>query len=52
MCKLCDEGKSQEHAGSQLGRREFLKASTLSAAAGMSLAAARPAAAHDGAGPP
>ena len=44
MCKLCDEGKPQEHAGSELGRRDFLKASTLSAAAaaGMSLFAARP----------
>jgi 5-methylthioadenosine/S-adenosylhomocysteine deaminase len=47
MCKLCDEGKPQDHAGSQLGRRDFLKASTATAAAaaGMSLFAARPAAA-------
>jgi cytosine/adenosine deaminase-related metal-dependent hydrolase len=45
MCRLCDEGKPQFHAGSQLGRRDFLKASTATAAAaaGMSLFAARPA---------
>jgi 5-methylthioadenosine/S-adenosylhomocysteine deaminase len=49
MCRLCDEGKPQNHARSQLGRRDFLKASTATAAAaaGMSLFAARPAAAHD-----
>src|SRR5437867_2175582 len=49
MCKLCDEGKPQDHTGSQLGRRDFLKASTATAAAaaGMSLFAARPAAAQD-----
>src|SRR5258708_5522044 len=49
MCKLCDEGKPQDHAGSQLGRRDFLKASTATAAAaaGMSLFAARPARADD-----
>jgi 5-methylthioadenosine/S-adenosylhomocysteine deaminase len=49
MCKLCDEGKPQDHTGSQLGRRDFLKASTATAAAaaGMSLFAARPAAARD-----
>src|SRR5438309_11026819 len=49
MCRLCDEGKPQDHARSQLGRRDFLKASTATAAAaaGMSLFAARPAAAHD-----
>src|SRR5438093_3676520 len=53
MCKLCDEGKPQDHTGSQLGRRDFLKASTATAAAaaGMSLFAARPAAAHDDDGP-
>jgi len=28
MCKLCDEGKPQDHSGSQLGRRDFLKAAT------------------------
>src|SRR5947208_84108 len=50
MCRLCDEGKPQDHAGSQLGRRDFLKASTATAAAaaGMSLFAARPARADDG----
>src|SRR5437762_13125544 len=50
MCRLCDEGKPQDHAGSQLGRRDFLKASTATAAAaaGMSLFAARPARAEDG----
>src|SRR5882724_2765960 len=49
MCRLCDEGKPQDHAGSQLGRRDFLKASTATAAAaaGMSLFAPRPAAAQD-----
>jgi cytosine/adenosine deaminase-related metal-dependent hydrolase len=57
MCRLCDEGKPQDHAGSQggpqLGRRDFLKASTATAAAagGLSLFAARPAAAHDDDGP-
>jgi len=50
MCRLCDEGKPQDHAGSQLGRRDFLKASTATAAAaaGMSLFAARPARADGG----
>src|SRR3989441_6999758 len=49
MCKLCDEGKPQDHTGSQLGRRDFLKASTATAAAaaGISLFAARPARADD-----
>jgi len=49
MCKLCDEGKPQDHARSQLGRRDFLKASTATAAAaaGMNLFAARPVAARD-----
>src|SRR6202165_371089 len=49
MCRLCDEGKPQDHTGSQLGRRDFLKASTppAAAAAWMSLFAARPAGAHD-----
>src|SRR6266436_5154707 len=53
MCKLCDEGKPQFHARSQLGRRDFLKASTATAAAaaGMGLFAARPAAAQDDDGP-
>jgi 5-methylthioadenosine/S-adenosylhomocysteine deaminase len=50
MCKLCDAGNPQDHAGSQLGRRDFLKASTATAAAaaGASLFAASPAAAQDG----
>ena len=49
MCRLCDEGKPQDHTGSQLGRRDFLKASTATAAAaaGISLFAARPARADD-----
>ena len=49
MCRLCDEGKPQDHVGSQLGRRDFLKASTGTAvaAAGLNLFAARPAAAQD-----
>src|SRR5438876_8611656 len=48
MCILCDKGFPQNHARSQLGRRDFLKASTATAAAaaGMSLFAARPAAAQ------
>jgi 5-methylthioadenosine/S-adenosylhomocysteine deaminase len=50
MCKLCDEGKPQDHSGPQLGRRDFLKASTAAAAgaAGMSLFTPRPAAANGG----
>src|SRR5260221_3151747 len=58
MCKLCDEGTPQDHtgsmSGSQLGRRDFLKVSTATAAAaaGMSLFDARPAAAHDNDDPP
>jgi 5-methylthioadenosine/S-adenosylhomocysteine deaminase len=53
MCKLCDEGKPQDHSGSQLGRRDFLKASTATAvgAAGLNLFAARPAAADGGEAP-
>jgi len=52
MCILCVQGKPQDHTGSQLGRRDFLKASTATAAAaGMSLFAARPAAADGGDGP-
>src|SRR5690349_21952561 len=48
MCKLCDEGKPQDHSGSQLGRRDFLKTTAAGgAAAGLGLFAARPAAAHD-----
>jgi cytosine/adenosine deaminase-related metal-dependent hydrolase len=54
MCKLCDEGKPQDHSGSPLGRRDFLKASTATAAAaaGISLFNAPQAAAHDGDEPP
>jgi cytosine/adenosine deaminase-related metal-dependent hydrolase len=54
MCKLCDEGKPQDHAVSQLGRRDFLKASTATAvgAAALNLFTPRPAAAHDGGDPP
>ena len=53
MCRLCDEGRPQNH-GSQLGRRDFLKVSSAAAAAAgtTGLFAARPAAAHDGDGPP
>lgn len=53
MCKLCDEGKPQNHSIPQLGRRDFLKASTASAAAaaGIGLFNAPPAAAQGDAGP-
>jgi 5-methylthioadenosine/S-adenosylhomocysteine deaminase len=55
MCILCDQGRPQNHSKpkSQLGRRDFLKASSASAAAaaGMSLFNPRPAAAHDDEGP-
>src|SRR5436190_11823783 len=53
MCILCDKGFPQNHTRSQLGRRDFLKASTATAAAaaGMGLFAARPAAADDDDGP-
>src|ERR1044072_8433953 len=37
MCTLCDQGLPQNHARSQLGRRDFLKASTAAAAAGAGL---------------
>jgi cytosine/adenosine deaminase-related metal-dependent hydrolase len=48
MCILCDRGFPQNHAGSQLGRRDFLKTTAAGgAAAGLGLFAARPAAAHD-----
>ena len=62
MCRLCDEGKPQDHTisaseaprPSQLGRRDFLKASTATAAAaaGSSLFTAGPAAAQAGDPPP
>jgi cytosine/adenosine deaminase-related metal-dependent hydrolase len=51
MCKLCDEGKPQDHTGPlRDSRRDFLKvaATTGVAAAGLNLFAARPAAAKDG----
>jgi cytosine/adenosine deaminase-related metal-dependent hydrolase len=52
MCILCDKGFPQKHAGSQLGRRDFLKtAAATGTAAGLGLFAARPAAA-DGPGAP
>ncbi len=49
MCKLCDEGKPQDHTGSPLGRRDFLKASaaTAVAATGMNFLNAPAAAARD-----
>ncbi len=54
MCQLCDEGRPQNHEEAareegQLGRRDFLKATTATgaAAAGMSLFASSPAQAHD-----
>jgi len=48
MCILCDKGFPQNHARSQLGRRDFLKTTAAGgAAAGLGLFAARPAAAHD-----
>ena len=32
MCKLCDAGRPQDHSRTQLGRRDFLKASALAGA--------------------
>jgi 5-methylthioadenosine/S-adenosylhomocysteine deaminase len=54
MCILCVQGKPQNHGSkTQLGRRDFLKASTATAAgaAAMGLLSPRPAQAHDGDGP-
>ena len=50
MCRLCDEGKPQNHFSS---RRTFMKgaAATAIAAAGLNLFAPRPAAAQGGAAP-
>src|SRR6266850_1645553 len=50
MCTLCEQGKPQLHRNSLYGRRDFLKASTATAAvaAGASLFSARPAKANDG----
>ncbi|HJY75260.1 MAG TPA: amidohydrolase family protein [Burkholderiales bacterium] len=56
MCTLCDQGRPQNHARSQLGRRDFLKVSTAAAAttAGMSLfsSSARAQDDNDQGGPP
>src|SRR5512134_1661922 len=54
MCILCDQGKPQNHSRPQLGRRDFLKASSAAAAgaAGMGLFATPPARAHDDDDPP
>lgn len=50
MCILCDQGKPQNHTRPQLGRRDFLKASTATATAAgagaMGLFATGPARAH------
>src|SRR6266536_6568699 len=53
MCRMCDEGKPQDHADSPLdsprgSRRDFLKASTATAvaAAGLNFLTAPPAAAQ------
>jgi cytosine/adenosine deaminase-related metal-dependent hydrolase len=54
MCILCYQGKPQNHGKkTQLGRRDFLKASTATAAgaAAMGLFSPRPAQAHDDEGP-
>src|SRR5258706_13318352 len=51
MCKLCDDGRPQDHTGPlRDSRRDFLKvaATTGVAAAGLNLFAAHPAAAKDG----
>src|SRR6266850_2438372 len=51
MCRLCDEGKPQDHTGSvHDSRRDFLKTAAVTgvAAAGLNLFAARPAAADNG----
>jgi cytosine/adenosine deaminase-related metal-dependent hydrolase len=53
MCTLCDRGIPQDHARSQLGRRNFLKTTgAVAAAAGSGLLAAGPAAARDDDEPP
>jgi 5-methylthioadenosine/S-adenosylhomocysteine deaminase len=55
MCKLCDEGKRQDHTASPgSSRRNFLKASTATAvaAAATNFLSAPPVAADSGSGPP
>jgi len=55
MCKLCDEGKPQDHrTASSDSRRDFIKASAAAAAAAgaMNLFTPRTALADDGGGPP
>src|SRR5262245_64055961 len=56
MCRMCDDGKPQDHPRAHVGSgRDFLKASTATAmaATGLSLLAARPASAQvDDQGPP
>jgi hypothetical protein len=55
MCKLCDEGKPQDHSGPvRDSRRDFLKASTATAiaAAGVNFLSAPPAAAQAKDDPP
>jgi 5-methylthioadenosine/S-adenosylhomocysteine deaminase len=50
MCKLCDEGKPQDHSGS---RRNFMKVAAVTgvAATGLNLFAPRTAAANTGEAP-
>jgi cytosine/adenosine deaminase-related metal-dependent hydrolase len=54
MCTLCDQGKPQDHSRSQLGRRDFLKASSAAAAgaAGLSLFSTPAQATYGDDGPP
>jgi 5-methylthioadenosine/S-adenosylhomocysteine deaminase len=54
MCRRCDEGQPGVHDRSELGRRDFLRASTATAvgAAALGLFAPRPAAARDDDDPP
>ena len=54
MCKMCDEGKSQEHTSSlHASRRDFLKTSTtIAVAAGLNLLNPSGAAANAGDDPP
>jgi cytosine/adenosine deaminase-related metal-dependent hydrolase len=53
MCKLCDEGKLQDHGAPRLRRRDFLKATaaTVAGATALNLFSPRPAAAQDGSAP-